>query len=174
MRIVKNTKGKILVCTVLSIVMLTSLVGCSAGCSAEHSYDDMDSNITYGERVESQASNSFSGFGGNVSSSSANKSEYTDAYVPPSNNGWTESRESFDQMADSSSSHTETSSKTPELNTEKLVYSATIEMEVKEFDKTVKTISETIEKHGAFISGELYKDDSDWETYYGNNKENYG
>ena len=54
-----------------------------------------------------------------------------------------------------------------ELNPEKLVYTATVELETKDFDNAVEQLSERLLMVGGIIQNENFYDDTPWEYYYG-------
>ena len=53
------------------------------------------------------------------------------------------------------------------INPEKLVYTANVTIETKEFDEAVRLINEELESLGGIIQDENFYDDTPWEYYYG-------
>ena len=54
-----------------------------------------------------------------------------------------------------------------ELNPEKLVYTASVELETKDFDAAVDQLNERLDEVGGIIQDENFYDDTPWEYYYG-------
>lgn len=54
-----------------------------------------------------------------------------------------------------------------ELNPEKLVYTASVELETKDFDAAVEQLNERLDEVGGIIQDENFYDDTPWEYYYG-------
>ena len=54
-----------------------------------------------------------------------------------------------------------------ELNPEKLVYTASVELETKDFDAAVDQLNERLDEVGGIIQNENFYDDTPWEYYYG-------
>lgn len=54
-----------------------------------------------------------------------------------------------------------------ELNPEKLVYTASVELETKDFDAAVEQLNERLGEVGGIIQDENFYDDTPWEYYYG-------
>lgn len=54
-----------------------------------------------------------------------------------------------------------------ELNPEKLVYTASVELETKDFDAAVEQLNDRLDEVGGIIQNENFYDDTPWEYYYG-------
>ena len=71
------------------------------------------------------------------------------------------------ESASGDATDTESAAAENELNPEKLVYTASVELETKDFDAAVDQLNERLDEVGGIIQDENFYDDTPWEYYYG-------
>ena len=74
---------------------------------------------------------------------------------------------STSDTASGDATDTESAAAENELNPEKLVYTASVELETKDFDAAVDQLNERLDEVGGIIQDENFYDDTPWEYYYG-------
>ena len=74
---------------------------------------------------------------------------------------------STSESASGDATDTESAAAENELNPEKLVYTASVELETKDFDAAVDQLNERLDEVGGIIQDENFYDDTPWEYYYG-------
>lgn len=74
---------------------------------------------------------------------------------------------STSDTANGDATDTESAAAENELNPEKLVYTASVELETKDFDAAVEQLNERLDEVGGIIQDENFYDDTPWEYYYG-------
>lgn len=74
---------------------------------------------------------------------------------------------STSDTASGDATDTESAAAENELNPEKLVYTASVELETKDFDAAVEQLNERLDEVGGIIQDENFYDDTPWEYYYG-------
>ena len=151
----------------LAATMMLSLTACGSSNSSYDSYYEPQYGATAGVdgfasiQADSAMAGGFgigdivSGFGSSKSESASISNNYKEPIVEES---WAEEAP---QETENTSSNTSTEIENPE----KLVYRATVEMEVKEFEKSIEAIKTRVESFGGITQNERYTDNTPWDYY---------
>lgn len=136
-----------------AVAAMLALSGCSSSATESiNSYDDEYSEI-YSTDSEIYYETSGSVVGESITGSIGGSGLI---------NGGTSDSASGDTVDTESAADTEN-----ELNPEKLVYTASVELETKDFDAAVEQLNERLGEVGGIIQDENFYDDTPWEYYYG-------
>ena len=151
----------------LAATMMLSLTACGSSGSSHSSYYEPQYGATADVdgfasiQSDSAMAGGFgigdivSGFTNSKSESASISNNYKDMVVEES---WAE-----EEPAETETTNSNTSTEIE--NPEKLVYRATVEMEVKEFEKSIEAIKARVESFGGITQNERYADNTPWDYY---------
>ena len=147
---------KVIILSLAVAACTITLCGCTG---SESSYSDYDNSYRDYDNMNGIAS-----VDGVTSAGESN--QYNDNNIGMSSSS---SVSNTDNKSDESTENKEQNNvvQEVEINPEKLVYTANIDIEVLNFDEAVEKLDDTVSEFGGIIQDKVFYDDTPWEDYYG-------